>query len=625
MSPEEQPTSGEYEPGLIARKLRQYTSLDPQESSIPDMLVEGVAGFIPGIGQAMAARDIERGRRANDPVEMGLGAAGLMPWGKLGSVVKKVIGGRLAKNAPHKQMDEVEQAFHSKKRTPAEEKEFTKENWRTKGVEMGKENHAPPKFEISDKGYKLTEKALRMGDIDGRLSDYVDHPELFKNYPHLRDVRISGGFGDKWNYGGEYRHQKQGATYLDIPGGIPTFPEIDASARNAETLRGVILHEIQHAIQATEGFDAGANSGHIADALRKLDKKGKLSDIKIDDVALERYFKNLGEQEARMVDQWKDRAEVVKKQIPPSFRHETPDDFILAENLPGGTNYKGGKQAIRKGGDHNLEATHATGGAYNLIDIHGKPHKELSSPSFAIWNSKHADGVPFAGKDSPLIVPRPGALDPLNHPGELYNRDAYTLRGRDYDTLKGMHYPKKRLEQRFGEYPVRLKEFEGTTGDVGHDLAIESSPKFGSFKQFERDPRGANLLKTDADTIRGAQDDQNALIGKLLRDHSRPMPGYLTVGENKDFVRQAAKAGDPDAQEFLRSAAYMPSEYAELKTKGPLAFTPEKIAGVALPTDPASIDVAKALRNRGIRTEHFGPYDPSQMADVVKYLSSTSD
>jgi hypothetical protein len=47
------------------------------------MAAEMALGFVPGVGQAMAARDIERARRDNDPVGMGMAAASFIPVGKL--------------------------------------------------------------------------------------------------------------------------------------------------------------------------------------------------------------------------------------------------------------------------------------------------------------------------------------------------------------------------------------------------------------------------------------------------------------------------------------------------------------------------------------------------------------
>ena len=76
-------------PGPVQDFATQAMSLDPQpDQGYGTMAAEMALGFVPGVGQAMALRDIERGRRANDPVTMGLGAASLIPVGKLISALR---------------------------------------------------------------------------------------------------------------------------------------------------------------------------------------------------------------------------------------------------------------------------------------------------------------------------------------------------------------------------------------------------------------------------------------------------------------------------------------------------------------------------------------------------------
>jgi hypothetical protein len=45
--------------------------------------LEAVLGFIPGVGQALAARDIERARRANDPAAAAMAATEFVPFGRM--------------------------------------------------------------------------------------------------------------------------------------------------------------------------------------------------------------------------------------------------------------------------------------------------------------------------------------------------------------------------------------------------------------------------------------------------------------------------------------------------------------------------------------------------------------
>ena len=43
-------------------RAERALSLDPQEQDLADIAVETGASFIPGVGQALAARDVERAK-----------------------------------------------------------------------------------------------------------------------------------------------------------------------------------------------------------------------------------------------------------------------------------------------------------------------------------------------------------------------------------------------------------------------------------------------------------------------------------------------------------------------------------------------------------------------------------
>ena len=64
-------------------RFQRATSLDPQEQDLADIAVETGASFIPGVGPALAARDFERARRADDPTGMAMAGMGAIPGGRL--------------------------------------------------------------------------------------------------------------------------------------------------------------------------------------------------------------------------------------------------------------------------------------------------------------------------------------------------------------------------------------------------------------------------------------------------------------------------------------------------------------------------------------------------------------
>ena len=71
-------------PGPVSAFGTQAVSFDPQpDQGYGTMAAEMALGFVPGVGQAMAVRDIERARRDDDPLGMALAGLSLVPFGKM--------------------------------------------------------------------------------------------------------------------------------------------------------------------------------------------------------------------------------------------------------------------------------------------------------------------------------------------------------------------------------------------------------------------------------------------------------------------------------------------------------------------------------------------------------------
>lgn len=76
--------------------LDNITSLDtPEDESVGDIATDIALSFVPYVGQGLAARDIERARRAGDTTGVALGVASLIPGAK---IITK--GGKLLKKIP---------------------------------------------------------------------------------------------------------------------------------------------------------------------------------------------------------------------------------------------------------------------------------------------------------------------------------------------------------------------------------------------------------------------------------------------------------------------------------------------------------------------------------------------
>lgn len=85
----------------------------------------------------------------------------------------------------------------------------------------------------------------------GKLSDVIDAPELFKAYPHLKDVRIKT---NDMPSNGEYNAKTN---------------TITIHADELKYMNSILNHEIQHAIQSYEGFDRGGSPRLVRGEIKK--------------------------------------------------------------------------------------------------------------------------------------------------------------------------------------------------------------------------------------------------------------------------------------------------------------------------------------------------------------------
>ena len=126
------------------------------------------------------------------------------------------------------------------------------------------------KFEIGDSKARLNPN-FKSG---GRLSELLEHEELFKAYPELKDIKIKK-ISDE---GGE----KLG--YYD-----PNKKEI---AINNIGDKSTLMHEVQHAIQDIEGFASGGEYDIVWNAaVRTIEKKYENELAKLEKIANEAWKK----------------------------------------------------------------------------------------------------------------------------------------------------------------------------------------------------------------------------------------------------------------------------------------------------------------------------------------------
>ena len=112
----------------------------------------------------------------------------------------------------------------------------------------------------------------------GKLSNVIDAPELFKAYPHLKDVRIeTDAIMNDMPSNGEYNAKTN---------------TITIHADELKYMNSILNHEIQHAIQSIEGFDRGGSPrlvrgeikkrlAEVTKQIRQLRAEGKEDEAKV--------------------------------------------------------------------------------------------------------------------------------------------------------------------------------------------------------------------------------------------------------------------------------------------------------------------------------------------------------
>lgn len=120
--------------------------------------------------------------------------------------------------------------------------------WSKTGMARGTDGRW--RYEIDDSKSKFnkdwaanpTEAQKRAGVKSVPLPEVLDHPELYKAYPQLKDVTVN------------YEHAYPG-TGAEWDSGL----KIITMGKGSHGNQGVLMHEVQHAIQDIEGFAKGGN------------------------------------------------------------------------------------------------------------------------------------------------------------------------------------------------------------------------------------------------------------------------------------------------------------------------------------------------------------------------------
>ena len=245
--------------------------------------------------------DLVTGERSASDVTLGdvYDTTGMMAVGSLGFEVPegalRTFGGKGAKNLDVGAFAQARElmkdgAQRINPNNPEQFYDLNKKVWWETGWYIDP-NDNQWRFEIDDSKSKvtldklpLTEKELKESGGDFKLSEVFAHDELYKQYPHLKDITVRFYHPSIGKNSTEKKDSVAG--YMNSQEGILA---INTKNNTPRQMKKTILHEIQHSIQNYEGFTPGANSDYIdPSVLSKGENKiqGQIADLYSENINL---------------------------------------------------------------------------------------------------------------------------------------------------------------------------------------------------------------------------------------------------------------------------------------------------------------------------------------------------
>lgn len=264
---------------------KRSTSLDQQEHDLisKETASDTLLGLLPGVGQAMAARDFERARRGDDWAGMGLAAVSALPLGKLltkggGGIKQQLIGGSRGLKD-----DAAKAAMEEAYKNPSAFKPGSSRSKET-GVVWDEKLQQPVNI-VPDVAASLDHAALKQGGTVP-LRQVLKHPEWEKAYGTelmdnllVRHMSVEDLIQQAMKKGNLSRAQAIASVKKNPlgqilgrfteTGGRPTL-HINPYMKDAEQLN-TVLHELQHGVQSSEKWMPKqiANSSHVKSVIEK--------------------------------------------------------------------------------------------------------------------------------------------------------------------------------------------------------------------------------------------------------------------------------------------------------------------------------------------------------------------
>ena len=153
-----------------------------------------------------------------------------------------------------------------------------------------------------------------------RLGNVLNHPELFKAYPELKDYRVSFSHDPNTPYSGEFDPNTK---TISVKSNILESNETTNPKTHADPM-DILLHELQHAVQDKESFDPGSNPEYWEKLIRKTNPD--LPDTDVRKQARTSYRSNAGEVEARNVTGRRFMEPDVRRYDVPWDTQDTPNE-----------------------------------------------------------------------------------------------------------------------------------------------------------------------------------------------------------------------------------------------------------------------------------------------------------
>ena len=116
------------------------------------------------------------------------------------------------------------------------------------------------KYEISHAQAKLNVDKLTRTGQKARLGEVYEDPELYAAYPETRDIELNLRHDPQWEGGHFVR--KTGESGINV------------RAPDVEMARSALIHELEHDLQAREGFAYGGNPSIIDRSLKDTGEQG---------------------------------------------------------------------------------------------------------------------------------------------------------------------------------------------------------------------------------------------------------------------------------------------------------------------------------------------------------------